>query len=42
MKKYKRVFVLVIDSLGIGQDDTSKNYGDINVDLENYYIYQNQ
>ena len=32
MKKYNRVFVLVIDSLGIGQDDTSKNYGDINVD----------
>ena len=32
MKKYNRVFVLVIESLGIGQDDTSKNYGDINVD----------
>ena len=32
VKKYKRVFVLVIDSLGIGQDDTSKNYGDVNVD----------
>ena len=32
MKKYNRVLVLVIDSLGIGQDDTSKNYGDINVD----------
>ena len=32
MKKYDRVFLLVIDSLGIGQDDTSKEYGDIDVD----------
>ena len=32
MKKYDRVFLLVIDSLGIGQDDTSKEYGDVDVD----------
>lgn len=32
MKKYNRIFVIVIDSLGIGEDDTSKNYGDISVD----------
>ena len=32
MKKYDRVFILVIDSLGIGQDDTSKKYGDVGVD----------
>ena len=32
MKTYNRIFVIVIDSLGIGEDDTSKNYGDISVD----------
>lgn len=32
MKKYNRIFVIVIDSLGIGEDDTSKKYGDISVD----------
>ena len=32
MKKYDRVFILVIDSLGIGQDDTSEKYGDVGVD----------
>ena len=32
MKKYNRIFVIVIDSLGIGEDDTSKKYGDIGVD----------
>ena len=32
MSKYNRIFTIVIDSLGIGQMDDSKNYGDINVD----------
>lgn len=32
MKKYKRIFTIVVDSLGIGAMDDSKNYGDINVD----------
>ncbi|MGM9534197.1 MAG: phosphopentomutase [Intestinibacter sp.] len=32
MKRYNRIFVIVIDSLGIGEDDTSKKYGDISVD----------
>ncbi len=30
-KKYKRIFVLVIDSLGIGEMSDSKEYGDIGV-----------
>ena len=30
-KKYKRIFVLVIDSLGIGEMPDSKEYGDIGV-----------
>lgn len=32
MNKYKRVFVIVIDSLGIGEMADSKEYGDIDVD----------
>lgn len=32
MNKYKRVFVIVIDSLGIGEMSDSKEYGDIDVD----------
>ena len=32
MKRYKRIFTIVIDSLGIGAMDDSKEYGDINVD----------
>ena len=32
MKKYKRIFTIVIDSLGIGAMEDSKEYGDINVD----------
>ena len=32
MKKYNRIFTIVIDSLGIGQMDDSEKYGDINVD----------
>ena len=30
--KYKRVFVIVVDSMGIGQMPDSEKYGDINVD----------
>ena len=30
-KKYKRIFVLVIDSLGIGEMPDSSEYGDIGV-----------
>jgi len=32
MKKYKRIFTLVIDSLGVGAMDDSDAYGDIGVD----------
>ena len=32
MKKYKRIFTIVIDSLGIGEMKDAKEYGDINVD----------
>ncbi|MBU3103420.1 phosphopentomutase [Clostridium gasigenes] len=32
MKKYKRIFTIVIDSLGIGEMEDAKEYGDINVD----------
>lgn len=32
MNKYKRVFVVVIDSLGIGEMPDSKEYGDVGVD----------
>lgn len=32
MKKYKRIFIIVIDSLGIGEMEDSKNYGDVGVD----------
>jgi phosphopentomutase len=32
MKKYKRIFTIVIDSLGVGEMDDSKEYGDFNVD----------
>jgi phosphopentomutase len=32
MKKYKRIFTIVIDSLGVGEMSDSKEYGDIGVD----------
>ena len=32
MKKYNRIFTIVIDSLGIGAMDDAKQYGDIDVD----------
>ncbi len=32
MKKYKRIFTIVIDSLGIGAMPDSKEYGDVGVD----------
>lgn len=32
MKKYKRVFLIVLDSLGIGAMEDSKDFGDIGVD----------
>lgn len=32
MKKYKRVFVIVMDSLGIGAMKDSEKFGDIGVD----------
>lgn len=40
MKKYKRIFTIVIDSLGIGEMDDSKEYGDIGEILLD--IYQSQ
>ena len=30
--KYRRIFTIVVDSMGIGADETSPNYGDVNVD----------
>ncbi|MDS0525507.1 phosphopentomutase [Clostridium sp. SHJSY1] len=32
MKKYNRIFTIVVDSLGVGEDNDSKDYGDIGVD----------
>ena len=32
MKKYNRIFTIVIDSLGVGEMDDSKEYGDVDVD----------
>ena len=32
MKKYKRIFVIVIDSLGIGEMEDASEFGDYNVD----------
>ena len=32
MSKYKRIFTIVIDSLGIGAMNDSEKYGDVNVD----------
>lgn len=32
MKKYKRIFTIVIDSMGIGEMEDSKDYGDAGVD----------
>ncbi len=32
MKKYRRIFTIVLDSLGIGEMKDSKDYGDIGVD----------
>ena len=32
MKKYKRIFTIVIDSLGVGEMSDSKEYGDVGVD----------
>ena len=31
MKKYKRIFVIVLDSLGIGAMPDSEQYGDVGV-----------
>ena len=31
MKKYKRIFTIVLDSLGIGEMADSKDYGDVGV-----------
>lgn len=38
MKKYKRIFVIVLDSLGIGAMSDSENYGDINVDTLGHIV----
>lgn len=32
MKKYNRIFVIVLDSLGVGEMSDSKDYGDVDVD----------
>jgi len=32
MKKYNRIFTIVIDSLGVGEMNDSKEYGDVDVD----------
>ena len=38
-KKYKRIFVLVIDSLGIGEMPDSSEYGDIGVNTLQHILY---
>ena len=32
MKRFKRIFVVVIDSLGIGEMDNAAEYGDVGSD----------
>ena len=32
MEKYKRIFVIVLDSLGIGEMPDSEQFGDVGVD----------
>ena len=32
MKNYNRIFTIVVDSLGIGETEDSKEYGDIGVE----------
>ena len=46
MKKYKRIFIIVLDSVGIGEMEDSKEYGDEGVNTlghiaektENFHI----
>ena len=43
MKRYKRIFTVVIDSLGIGAMDDAEKYGDIGVNTLGHIaeIYKN-
>ena len=36
MKKYNRIFVIVLDSLGIGAMPDSDKFGDVGVDIWAY------
>ena len=38
MKKFKRVFLIVIDSLGIGEMPDAADYGDVGVDTLGQYL----
>ena len=40
MGKYKRIFVVVLDSLGIGAVEDSPEYGDVGVDTLDVYKRQ--
>lgn len=42
MKKYKRIFVVVIDSLGIGETTDSGDYGDFGIDTLGHIIEKNE
>ena len=39
MKKYNRIFVIVLDSLGIGAMPDSERFGDIDVDTFGQYTW---
>jgi phosphopentomutase len=42
MKKYKRIFIIVLDSLGIGGMQDAKEYGDIDVDTLGHIAEQTE
>ena len=38
MEKYKRVFVIVLDSMGVGAMPDSERYGDVGVDTFGHIV----
>ena len=39
-KKFKRIFLIVIDSLGVGYDDKAKDFGDEGADTFGHIVSQ--
>jgi phosphopentomutase len=39
MKKFKRIFTIVVDSLGVGAMPDSPQYGDVDVDTLGHISY---